>query len=205
MLTCTAVVGLILAPMGWVLLLAATVSPHWREFYARPGYSSDVSFFDGLWESCTEVNHLLDGRRQLCQAIPEEVAVSWFMHMLRSLTVLSLLGGLLGYWIANLGIHWWTDPPKPSPNVIGVAGLILILCGGAYLGAVSYMTHQHLENLKSSQVPNQEKFQLGTCLYLGWAGGTTKLLSGVAFTLCFNKQKQRGAPGVPDAPYEVDY
>nr|XP_033810499.1 claudin-1-like [Geotrypetes seraphini] len=205
MVTCSAMAGLILAPIGWVLLLAATVSPHWREFYRRPGYPSDLSFFDGLWEACIEESHLLDGQHQLCQAIPEEVAASWFITMLRSLTVLSLLGGLLGYCIANLGIRWWTGPPMPRPNTIGVAGLLLIFFGGAYLGAVSYMAQQLLENLKSSQVPRQEKFQLGTCLYLGWAGGAAKLLSGVAFTFSFNRQKHRGAPGVPDTPYEVDY
>ncbi|XP_029427627.1 claudin-7-like [Rhinatrema bivittatum] len=205
MVTCSEMVGLALAPMGWVLLLASTVTPHWREFYQRPDYPWDMSFFDGLWESCTEVNHMLDGRRQRCQAIPKEVTVSGFIHLLRSLAMLSVLGGLLSYCIANLGVRWWTDPPMPSTNLTGVAGLGLILCGGVYLGAVSYMAHQILENISNSHVPKNEKFQLGTCLYLGWAGGAVKILAGVAFTLSFNRRKQRGAQGVADAPYEVNY
>ncbi|MGH0188161.1 UNVERIFIED_CONTAM: hypothetical protein FKN15_028138 [Acipenser sinensis] len=73
MVTCSMIIGLIFTPVGWVLLLAATVTPQWREFPQRPGYSLDLFFYDGLWETCREVTtlHVVDSapegyRNHLC-------------------------------------------------------------------------------------------------------------------------------------------
>ncbi|KAJ1176287.1 hypothetical protein NDU88_001569 [Pleurodeles waltl] len=205
MVTASVVLGLALAPMGWVLLLAATVTPQWREVPQRPGHPWDVAFFDGLWESCTETSSAPSGRRWQCQPIPEELSVSWLMHLLRSLTVLSLLGSLVSYLLANLGARWWSN--TSIPVLTGSAGLGLVVCGVVYLGAVSYMAHLVLLSLVSSQVPERDKFSMGTCLYLGWAGGSAEVLAGIALLLSFRQRHKRTIPRAPETatPCDVDY
>ncbi|XP_032658832.1 claudin-1-like [Chelonoidis abingdonii] len=199
MATGSMVLGLVVAPMGWVLLLAATVTPQWREFSRRPGFPGDVSFSDGLWESCVEVISV-PGRA--CQAIPQETAISWPMQMLRALTVISVLTGVLSYALAHVGVRWWTD--LPNPKLTGTAGLLLVLSGAMYLCATSYVAYKVLENMANPQTPAGDKFQLGTCLYLGWSGGVAEILAGICLAINFQR-KEESSPGNVAAPYEVDY
>uniref|UniRef100_A0A8C4YV81 Claudin n=1 Tax=Gopherus evgoodei TaxID=1825980 RepID=A0A8C4YV81_9SAUR len=190
MATGSMVLGLVVAPMGWVLLLAATVTPRWREFSRRPGFPRDVSFSDGLWESCVEVISV-PGRA--CQAIPQETAISWPMQMLRALTVISVLTGVLSYSLGHVGVRWWTD--SPNPKLTGTAGLLLVLSGAMYLCATSYMAYKVLENMANPQTPAGDKFRLGTCLYLGWSGGVAEILAGICLAVNFQrKEESRGTP-----------
>ncbi|XP_075764899.1 LOW QUALITY PROTEIN: claudin-7-like [Pelodiscus sinensis] len=192
--------GLLVAPMGWVLLLAATVTPQWREFPRRPGFPPDVSFSEGLWESCVELAGVLG---QVCWALPPGTASSWPTQMLRALTVISVLTGALGYALAHLGAWWWTDHPRPK--LAGTAGLLLVGAGAAYLCAASYVAYSVLETMASPQTPAGDKFQMGTCLYLGWSGGAAESVAGVALASSWHREGEAGRPGEAAAPYEVDY
>ncbi|KAM9268195.1 claudin-7-like [Morus bassanus] len=197
--TLSLVWGLALAPMGWVLLLAATATPRWRELPERPGYPRDLSFSDGLWESCVEV---LTQLGPACRAIPADTAHFWPMWVLRAATVGSLLLGVLAYTLAMLGARWWA--PQPRPNLVATARLLLMLAGAMYLGAASYMAHRVLQDLASPQTPPADRFRLGTCLYLGWSGSGAEVLAGICLATSFCRK--RGFVGGPaTAPYEVDY
>ncbi|XP_076213782.1 claudin-3-like [Aptenodytes patagonicus] len=191
--------GLALAPMGWVLLLAATATPRWRELSGWPGYPRDLSFSDGLWESCVEALAQLGSA---CRALPEDTTHFWPMRVLRAATVGSLLLGALAYTLAMLGARWWAPPPRP--NLVATAGLLLMLAGAMYLGATSYMAHRVLQDLASPQTLPADRFHLGTCLYLGWSSGVAEVLAGVCLATSFCRKREFvGGPAA--APYEVDY
>lgn len=191
--------GLVVAPMGWVLLLAATATPRWRELPQRHGYPRDVSFSDGLWESCVEV---LAQPGPACRSFPEDAARFWPVLVLRAATVGSLLLGAVAYALAMLGARWWAPPPRH--NLVASAGLLLMLAGAVYLGAASYVAHRVLQDLASPQTPPADRFHLGTCLYLGWGGGGAEVLAGLC--LATNFCRKSGFVAGPDAaPYEVDY
>ncbi|XP_064380960.1 claudin-7-like [Dromaius novaehollandiae] len=188
--------GLAVAPMGWVLLLAATAAPRWRELPERPGYPRDVSFSEGLWESCVEV---LARPGAACRPLPEEAARLW---PLRAAAVGSLLLGALAYVLAVLAARCWAPPPRPG--LAAAAGLLLTLAGALYLGAASYAAHRLLEDLASPQTPPAERFRPGACLYLGWSGGGAEVLAGVCLAANCRRKREAGA-GPAAAPYEVDY
>lgn len=197
--TLSLVWGLALAPMGWVLLLAATATPRWRELPQRPGYPRDLSFSDGLWESCVEA---LVRPGPACRTLPEDMAHFWPMRVLRAATVGSLLLGALAYALAMLGARWWAPPPRP--NLVATAGFLLMLAGAVYLSATCYMAHRVLQDLASPQTPPADRFHLGTCLYLGWSGGGAEVLAGICLATSFCRK--RGFIGGPAAaPYDVDY
>ncbi|KYO30400.1 claudin-7-like [Alligator mississippiensis] len=187
MVTTSMVLGLAVAPMGWVMTLAATVTPRWREFSARPGFPRDVSFSDGLLESRLEVA-AVPCRAVPCRAVPDKAAVSWPMHMLRAMTVLSVLAGALSCSIANAGVRWRTRPP--DPRLTGTAGLLLVLRGATDLCAVSYMAYRVLDNIASPQTPAADKLHMGPCLYLGWTGGGLEILTSLCLAVnCPRKQE----------------
>ncbi|XP_068773934.1 claudin-7-like [Struthio camelus] len=188
--------GLAVAPMGWVLLLAATAAPRWRELRERPGYPRDVSFSDGLWESCVEV---LARPGAACRPLPEDSARLW---PLRAAAVASLLLAALAYVLAVLGTRWWA--PRPRPGLAVAAGLLLALAGALYLAAASYAAHRVLEDLANPQTPPADRFHPGACLYLGWSGGGAEVLAGVCLAASFRRKREAGA-GPAAAPYEVDY
>uniref|UniRef100_A0A8C8R4W5 Claudin n=1 Tax=Pelusios castaneus TaxID=367368 RepID=A0A8C8R4W5_9SAUR len=196
MATASMALGLVVAPMGWVLMLAATVTPRWREFSGRPDFPQDVFFSDGLWESCMEMVSV-PGRQ--CHALLQETAMAWPLQVLRALTIISLLTGVLSYPLAHAGVRWWTN--HPTPGLTGTAGLLLVLSGTMYICATSYMAYRVLENMASAQTPARDKFQLGTCLYLGWSGGVAEILAGIC--LAINFQKEDSSPGPPAIPYEL--
>ncbi|XP_074017942.1 claudin-19-like [Numenius arquata] len=191
--------GLALAPMGWVLLLAATATSWWRELPERPGYPRDLFFSEGLWESCVEA---LTQPSPACRALQEDTAHFWPMWVLRAATVGSLLLGALAYALAMLGTRWW-DPP-PQPNLVATAGFLLMLAGATYLGAASYMAYRVLQDLASPQIHPADRFHLGTCLYLGWSGGGAEVLAGICLAASFCR-KRGFIPRPAAAPYEVDY
>ncbi|GAB0199551.1 claudin-19-like [Grus japonensis] len=197
--TLSLVWGLALAPVGWVLLLAATATPRWRELPERPGYPPDLFFSDGLWESCVEELAQLG---PACLAVPEDTACFWPVQVLRAAAVGSVLLGALAYALAMLGARWWA--PSPRPNLVVAAGLLLMLAGAVYLGAVSYVAHRVLQDLASPQTPPADRFHLGTCLYLGWSGGGAEVLAGVCLATSFCR-KRGFVAGPAAAPYEVDY
>ncbi|XP_067316847.1 claudin-19-like [Anolis sagrei] len=193
------VLGLVVAPMGWVLMLAATVTPQWREFPRKPGFPQDVSFSDGLWESCVEVTSL---QGKACHAIPEEMAISWPIQMVRALAVVSVLVGFLGYVLSHVGARWWSGSPNYS--LTGASGLLLLLSGAMYLCGTSYMAYRALADLTKAQVPPENRYHLGTCLYLGWSGGTAEVFAGLCLASSFHKKDGHRLRSL-HVPYRVDY
>lgn len=193
------VLGLVVAPMGWVLMLAATVTPEWREFPKRPGFPQDVSFSDGLWESCMEMTSIQD---KVCQPVPEEIAISWPVQMVRALTIISLLGGFLSYLLTHVGTRWWSE--HPNYCLTGGSGLLLLLSGVLYLYATSYMAYRVLSNIANREIPDMDKFHLGTCVYLGWSGGAAKTFAGMCLATSFQRKHDSSLRNLP-MPYYVDY
>uniref|UniRef100_UPI00398F20A1 claudin-7-like n=1 Tax=Pristiophorus japonicus TaxID=55135 RepID=UPI00398F20A1 len=172
------IVGLVVPPMGWVLVLAGTVTPQWREFSQRPGYPADAYFYDGLWETCTE-SITISSRN--CNELPDEIATLWLTQLNRALCLLSLLLSIFGYLVAQAGVRWWAG--RPSPNLAALGGVLIALSGAACLAPVSYAGYRLLSTYQDPLVPSAEKYQLGTCLYLGWFGGSAEVLGGIAL-LC---------------------
>nr|XP_056702406.1 claudin-7-like [Euleptes europaea] len=199
MTTCTTLLGLAVAPLGWVLMLTATVTPQWREFPERPGYPQDISFSDGLWESCVEVTSI---QGKVCQPLPQEMAVSWPIQLARVLTVTSVLAGFLSYSLATAGVRWWAE--HPNNCLAGISGLLHLLSGLAYLCATSYMAYRILADITNLQVPDEDKYRLGTCLYLGWSGGAAETFAGVCLATSFQGENSNRLMNLPP-PYEVDY
>uniref|UniRef100_A0A8D0DJ53 Claudin n=1 Tax=Salvator merianae TaxID=96440 RepID=A0A8D0DJ53_SALMN len=188
------VLGLVVAPMGWILILAATVTPQWREFPKRPGFPQDIFFSDGLWESCMEVTSVQD---MICQTIPGEMAIFWPLQMVRVLTIISVLTGFLSYVLAHVGARWWSG--HPNCCVTGGSGLLLLLSGVLYLCATSYMAYDILDKMASSQASEMDKYHLGTCLYLGWSGGVVEVFAGMCLATGFQTKNGNGlrTPCVP--------
>ncbi|XP_051775068.1 claudin-23 [Erpetoichthys calabaricus] len=174
MATCSMIFGLILTPLGWILLLTATVTPQWREFAQRPGYSLDLFFYDGLWETCKEVTTF---NIRECKPLLKEAVASWWIHLQRFLTIISVIIGALSYVAAHIGVHWWDD--NSMPNLTGSAGLFIALAGSLYICVVSYSAFEILSAIMDSAIEVAEKFSMGTCLYLGWCGGFVVLISGI--------------------------
>ncbi|XP_064408151.1 claudin-23-like [Latimeria chalumnae] len=199
MITASMVVGLVVTPIGWILILAATVTPQWRQFHERPGYPLDIDFYDGLWETCTEVRSIASRE---CKPLSKKVSTLWFLQLTRALAVTSVVGSIFSYWVANLGVHWWTW--SPNPNITGVAGILITLCGATYLCATSYMAYRILYAIANPKTPEEEKFQIGTCVYLGWFGGVAEMMAGIVLIYNFKCQK-RPLGAKTNAAYEVDY
>ncbi|KAJ7304307.1 hypothetical protein JRQ81_011853 [Phrynocephalus forsythii] len=199
MATGAIVFGLVLAPMGWILMLAATVTPQWHEFSRRPGFPQDVSFSDGLWESCVEVTSL---QNKVCQPLPVEIAISWPIQMVRTLSVVSVLAGFLSYVLTHVGTRWWSG--HLNRCLVGSSGLLHLFSGGLYLCATSFMAYRALVDLTNPQVPPEDKYHLGTCVYLGWAGGAAETLAGLCLATGFHRKNEHGLRSLP-VPYRIDY
>ncbi|XP_067863159.1 claudin-7-like [Heptranchias perlo] len=174
MVTTSMIVGLVVTPMGWVLVLAGTVAPQWRELSQRPGYPPDSYFYDGLWETCRE--SITTSSRD-CNQLSDEIAASWLTQLNRALCLLSVLLAILGYLVAQAGVRWWTE--GPSPNLAALGGVLIVLSGAACLAPVSYVGYRLVRTIQDPLVPPADKYQLGTCLYLGWFGGSAELLGGI--------------------------
>ncbi|XP_067838356.1 claudin-23-like [Heptranchias perlo] len=173
------ILGVVLAPAGYVLILTCTVAPAWRDVTEIPSGALDEIHHQGLWEICRDLQSV----RQLSCGLSDD---AYFDHQVisiaRGLMIASLVVSAAGILVASWGVRCWAEFPNHA--IAGGGGIILVIGGVLTLIPVSWYTDQ------LRQIPNTvagAELTVGYALVLGFIGGSLIVIGGIHLMFSFGK------------------
>uniref|UniRef100_A0A8C4WIH2 Claudin n=1 Tax=Gopherus evgoodei TaxID=1825980 RepID=A0A8C4WIH2_9SAUR len=121
--------GFVLALLGWVALIAATILPQWRmSSYAGDNIITSVAVYQGLWMSCAWQS---TGQIQ-CKAYDSILNLSSALQATRALMVVSIVMGIIGIGVASMGMKCTRcggDNKVQKARIAMTGGLIFVVGG----------------------------------------------------------------------------
>ncbi|XP_043926511.1 claudin-7-like isoform X1 [Protopterus annectens] len=191
--------GMIPAIVGFSLQAFCLWSDKWRISTTADSVITSTAIYEGLWKYCAAT---ASGMAQ-CKRYTSLLALNGYIQACRALMIVSLIVGILGIILGVLGMKC-TNIGNSSEDTKGkialTGGIGFIVAGLSSLVAVSWYASRVTADFYN---PNYAgiKYELGTALYLGWAGDLLLILGG-SFLCCSCKRptKSKHSKG-----YNYDY
>lgn len=197
------IIGLVLAPCGWILDLTSTVAPSWRVLSGISNLGSDASINQGIFDICqssslsTSTTCNLRGNDPLYfqnQVIP----------VAQGMMIASLIVTAVGLAVVTPGARCWTDKP-PRWVLVGLGGVLIFCSGVLTIIPIAWYT-RFLTTLNTTYtfIPNNQQIYVGYCIILGYIGGIMEVLGGlilcVGFCRCCGGRNRGEKPQPVRAP-----
>uniref|UniRef100_H3DNU7 Claudin 4 n=1 Tax=Tetraodon nigroviridis TaxID=99883 RepID=H3DNU7_TETNG len=171
------ILGMILAVAGWLGVMVACGLPMWR-VAAYIGQNIVISqiTWEGIWMNCVVQS---TGQMQ-CKVHDSMLALSADLQAARALTIISVVVGVIGVVVAMMGAKCTNCVGEESAKarVMIVAGAAFILAALMQLIPVSWSAHHIIMEFYNPMIPEAQKREIGTALYLGWAAAAFLLIGG---------------------------
>ncbi|KAL7850155.1 hypothetical protein SRHO_G00195040 [Serrasalmus rhombeus] len=81
-----------------------------------------------------------------------------------------------------------------KPKVCLVSGVALLLSGLLLIIPVSWSANNTVSNFNNPLIPASNRRELGSCIFIGWAGGVLLLLAG-GLLCCFSRPRSGSSGG----------
>ncbi|XP_029436931.1 claudin-7 [Rhinatrema bivittatum] len=179
--------GFVLALLGWIALIVATIMPQWRmSSYAGDNIITAVAMYQGLWMSCAT----LSTGQISCKVYDSILQLDSALQATRALMVVSIVLGVLGMAVSAMGMKCTKcgGDDKVKKSRIAMVGGILFLIGGlAALIACSWYGNKIIQDFYNPLTPVNTKYEFGAGVFIGWAGSLLALLGGALLTCSCTK------------------
>ncbi|XP_077344485.1 claudin-19-like isoform X1 [Lithobates pipiens] len=192
------VCALLLALGGMTCVLVSTVSTKWKTSSPSTNIITSTAVFEGLWMNCVGTSV---GSVQ-CKKFSSLFSLSTHVQACRALMIISLILGLLACLISLFGLKCTKFGSKDEHTKGKIAlsgGLIFIVAGLSCLVAVSWYAANITKEFFDPRYIGM-KYELGSALYIGWAGSLLAILGG-SFLCCSCKKKKTAKKGI----YKYNY
>ncbi|XP_043926512.1 claudin-15-like isoform X2 [Protopterus annectens] len=191
--------GFLLSLAGWFITGACISNDYWKVSTTKGSVITTSRIYESIWKSCATDSTGLTN----CKNFESMLALSGYIQACRALMIVSLIVGILGIILGVLGMKC-TNIGNSSEDTKGkialTGGIGFIVAGLSSLVAVSWYASRVTADFYN---PNYAgiKYELGTALYLGWAGDLLLILGG-SFLCCSCKRptKSKHSKG-----YNYDY
>ncbi|XP_030630373.1 claudin 15-like a [Chanos chanos] len=192
MSTALEVTGCLMAIASWLITGASLANDYWKVSSYSGGIIISNRQYENLWHSCAEDSA---GVAE-CRDFESMLALPGHVQACRALMIISLLLGLFSIIVSILGLKCISvgsasDAAKAKIAVTG--GILSILGGLCTMVAISWYATRIVEEF-NNPFYGGIKFELGTGLYIGWAGGSLAILGGALLT-CACKRASSGSKG----------
>ncbi|KAK7158661.1 hypothetical protein R3I94_005105 [Phoxinus phoxinus] len=194
MSTALEVTGFFMCLVGWVMTGLAVANDYWKISSVQGTVIVSNRLYENLWHACGEDS---TGKAN-CQDFQSMLALPVHIQACRALTIIALIMGLVGIILSTMGLKCIkfgskTDEAKGKTMVIG--GIIFILAGVCTMVAVTWYAARIVQEF-NDPFYGGVKFELGTGLYIGWAGAGLCVLGGAFQCSAFKRAspaKDKGA------------
>ncbi|XP_053315070.1 claudin-19-like isoform X1 [Spea bombifrons] len=190
--TALQVCALILSLAGMTSVLVSTVSSKWKTSSSTGSIITSTSTFEGLWMTC--VTNAMGSVQ--CKKFSSIFSLTTYVQVCRALMIISIILGLISCVVSMFGLKctkFGSSNEYTKGKIALGGGLLFILAGLCCLIAVSWyaamVTAQFFDPLYGGT-----KYELGSALYIGWAGSLLAILGG-SFLCCSFKKKKKNRPG----------
>ncbi|XP_052609921.1 claudin-3 [Peromyscus californicus insignis] len=186
------ITGTLLAVLGWLCTIVCCALPTWRvsAFIGNTIVTAQITW-EGLWMDCVVQS---TGQMQ-CKMYDSLLALPQDLQAARALLVVSILLAALGLLVSLVGAQCTNcvqDETAKAKITIG-AGVVFLLCALLTLIPVSWSANAIIRDFYNPLVPEPQKREMGSGLYVGWAAAAMQLLGG-ALLCCSCPPREKYAP-----------
>ncbi|XP_061235284.1 claudin-15-like isoform X2 [Neopsephotus bourkii] len=181
------IVSLLLCLGGLAIIGATLPNNYWKVSSLHGSVITTTTLFENLWKSCAQDSIGVSN----CREFDSLLALPAYIQACRALMIASIILGFIAAVLSLLGLKCTKiglsdEDGKMKFAVTG--GFLFILGGLCSMVAVSWyaamITAQFFDPLYAGT-----KYELGTALYLGWAGSALCMIGGILLT-CSCKAKK---------------
>ncbi|XP_066476771.1 claudin-1 [Tiliqua scincoides] len=191
--------GFILAFIGWIGIVISTAMPQWKiSSYAADNIVTAQAIYEGLWMACVIQS---TGQMQ-CKVFDSLLKLSGSLQATRALMVSSILLGLIGSFVAVIGMKCMKcmeDDEVRKMRMAIFGGILFLLSGLTALVATSWYGNVITRDFFDPYVPVNARFEFGQALFVGWAAASLALLGG-AFLCCSCPRRETSYPAARPYP-----
>ncbi|XP_042270438.1 claudin-3-like [Thunnus maccoyii] len=170
-------IGISLCILGWIISIVACALPMWRvtAFIGSNIVTAQI-IWEGLWMTCVVQS---TGQMQ-CKVYDSMLALSQDLQAARALTVISILLAILAILIAIAGAKCTNciDDEASKAKVMIISGVFFIVSGVMQLIPVSWSANSIIRNFYNPLLPDAQRRELGSALYIGFAAAALLVLGG---------------------------
>ncbi|KAI5615277.1 claudin-10-like, partial [Silurus asotus] len=166
--------------VGWILIFSTLPMENWTYSEVASTVLTTNYFHSNLWKDCTsDSTGMVD-----CKMFPTLLALPPYIQMCRALIILSILLGIFGAILALVGMKCTKLGGSEIANarVTFAAGMNYIASGLCSLFAYTSYGIKVVEEFLDPNYQNQ-KFELGAPLYMGWMGSLLLISGGVIYSI----------------------
>ncbi|XP_053504542.1 claudin-2 [Ictalurus furcatus] len=185
--------GFFLGILGLIGNLVATLLPYW-EVSAHIGQNivTAVTNMKGLWMACV---HQSTGVFQ-CETFSTSLGLSTELQAARAMMVFSVIFSALACAVSSVGMQCTTCMDGFSgtkAKAAGAGGCLFFIAGLLSLIPISWQTHEVVQTFYQYTEHDGLKFEIGDCLFVGFASSIVSLLGGglLSMSCCSYKDVQR--------------
>ncbi|XP_077147227.1 claudin-10-like isoform X2 [Ranitomeya variabilis] len=190
MSTALELVGFCLGLVGSLVTGVTLSTERWKTSTVSGSVITSSIIYENLWKSCATDSTGITN----CKTFDSLLNLPSYVQACRALMIISLILGLFACLISLFGLKCTKFGAKSDHTKGKIAlsgGLVFILAGLCCLVPVSWyaasITQQFFDPLYGGI-----KYELGTALYIGWAGSVLAILGG-SLLCCSYKKKNKTA------------
>lgn len=171
------ITGTLLAVLGWLCTIVCCALPMWRvsAFIGSSIITAQITW-EGLWMNCVVQS---TGQMQ-CKMYDSLLALPQDLQAARALIVVAILLAAFGLLVALVGAQCTNcvQDETAKAKITIVAGVLFLLAALLTLVPVSWSANTIIRDFYNPLVPEAQKREMGTALYVGWAAAALQLLGG---------------------------
>ncbi|OCT81056.1 claudin-15 isoform X2 [Xenopus laevis] len=193
------IIGFLLSLAGNLITGVTLSSERWKTSTVHGSVITTSVVYENLWKSCASDSTGISN----CKKFDSILSLPVHIQVCRALMIISLILGLLSCIVSLFGLKctkFGTSDEHTKGKIALSGGLIFILAGLLCLVAVSWyaamITAQFFDPLYLGT-----KYEIGSALYIGWAGSLLAVLGG-SFLCCSFKKKK---PAAKSGAYKYNY
>lgn len=176
MSTAVEATGYLMVVVSLLVTGASLTNDEWKISSVSGGVIISHRNFENLWHSCAENSAGIAE----CRDFESLLGLPGHVQACRALMIIALLLGLGTIIVSMLGlkcIKIGTASDESKGKLTGSGGIMAILGGACAMIALSWYAYRVVQDFYDP-FNGGIKFELGTGLYLGWAGASLSILGG---------------------------
>ncbi|KAM9483410.1 claudin-10 [Clarias gariepinus] len=179
--------GFFLTALGWIFIACSLALEGWKVgTVGGQGGSSVVYitwYWSSLWRSCSTSSNAVSN----CYDFPVLWSVDSYVQIVRALLIGGVSTGMLGFILSLIGMEctYIGGKEKKKNRIIFVGSLCHTTSG--LLAAAGYAVYARNVTIDFFNPSFELKFDLGTPLFVGWAGSIFQFTGGIFYMVSIYK------------------
>lgn len=170
---------------GWILVCSTMPTEYWTYSEVQSLVLTSSHYYSNLWKDCLSDSTGVSD----CKGFPSLLALQTYIHLCRSLIIISIILGFFGAVLALVGMKCTKLGGSESVNarITFSAGINYLLSGLCAMFAYSWYGNKVISEFMD---PNYKakKFELGAALFVGWGGSALLIAGGLAYCIFTGKE-----------------